>query len=227
MKTNQKGLSAVNGLLILIVVAVVSTVGWYVWQRRSDQKTSDRQITAPSGFKAFQNHKYNIGFIYPDTWPTPVINEVTDNNGKLYNIVFPIEKRATDAHQVLITLTMENKDVTKKTCDKDGKCSTSPALTADTIKSAAAQSDASYVRKDESSYATLTTPPERISNGLTVYQITDLKNLNISAAKGTYFILGPSANCPNDKFTNSTGCVNEQNYEQLLKVLRSIQPLSV
>jgi hypothetical protein len=39
MSKNQKGFSAVEGLLIFIIVAIIAGVGWYVWD--SNKKTND------------------------------------------------------------------------------------------------------------------------------------------------------------------------------------------
>lgn len=39
MSKNQKGFSAIEGLLIFIIVAIIAGVGWYVWD--SNKKTND------------------------------------------------------------------------------------------------------------------------------------------------------------------------------------------
>jgi hypothetical protein len=39
MRRNQKGFSAVEGILIFIIVAIIAGVGWYVWD--SNKKTND------------------------------------------------------------------------------------------------------------------------------------------------------------------------------------------
>ncbi len=44
-KLNKKGFSAVEGLLITVVIAVASFIAWYVWHNRANTHTS----TIPSG----------------------------------------------------------------------------------------------------------------------------------------------------------------------------------
>jgi predicted negative regulator of RcsB-dependent stress response len=39
MSKNQKGFSAIEGLLIFIIVGIIAGVGWYVWD--SNKKTND------------------------------------------------------------------------------------------------------------------------------------------------------------------------------------------
>src|SRR4051812_7327602 len=40
MKSNQKGFSAVEGLLILVVVCLIGFIGWYVWRTKSQTDKS-------------------------------------------------------------------------------------------------------------------------------------------------------------------------------------------
>jgi hypothetical protein len=51
MKNNQKGFSAVEGLLILVIVGLIGFIGWYVWDKKQDdKKASDTpQTTQQSG----------------------------------------------------------------------------------------------------------------------------------------------------------------------------------
>jgi hypothetical protein len=60
MSKNQKGFSAIEGLLIFIIVGIIAGVGWYVWD--SNKKTNDINWLL---FKA-SNGKYSIKI--PDGW---------------------------------------------------------------------------------------------------------------------------------------------------------------
>jgi hypothetical protein len=90
MRKNQKGFSAVEGLLIFIIVAIIAGVGWYVWDSNkktnnilnsadkssnatpiSTKKKTTTDKTTPdpySGWKGYTNSKYGISFKYPTTW---------------------------------------------------------------------------------------------------------------------------------------------------------------
>jgi Tfp pilus assembly protein PilX len=89
-KLEQKGLGAVEGLLIIVILGLIAGVGWYVVQAKnktvsnvneSNNSTSakesaqekapeeyKRTATIPSDWKAYKNDKYKISFSYPSNW---------------------------------------------------------------------------------------------------------------------------------------------------------------
>ena len=96
MKTNQKGFSAIEGLLILVIVGLIGGVGWYVWQSK---KNADKSLTtsqtqnaaSPSktttqptqelakpvftvhdGYTVYENKEIGFKFAYPKSWGTIV-----------------------------------------------------------------------------------------------------------------------------------------------------------
>lgn len=40
MRKNQKGFSAIEGLLILVIVGIIGGTGWYVWDRNNSESTN-------------------------------------------------------------------------------------------------------------------------------------------------------------------------------------------
>ncbi len=46
-KLNQKGFGVVEGLLIVVVVALVGVVGWLVYDRQKTEPKTDAPITGP------------------------------------------------------------------------------------------------------------------------------------------------------------------------------------
>jgi hypothetical protein len=57
MKLNNKGFSALEGLLVFIVIALLAGVGWYVWDqnKKEDAKSSTSNITSFAECKAAGN----------------------------------------------------------------------------------------------------------------------------------------------------------------------------
>lgn len=82
MKSNQKGFSAVEILVVIIIVGLLGTVGWLVYDRQKDttdsqqasNQTSDqKQEEAPKeesevkqGYKLHDDSNFSMQ--YPDTW---------------------------------------------------------------------------------------------------------------------------------------------------------------
>lgn len=84
---NQKGFSAVAVLLIVVVVGLISGVGWYVYKSQNKpkdtQQTADSnktatenkeevqdpdQYTPPEGWKKYSDKENTISFYYPASW---------------------------------------------------------------------------------------------------------------------------------------------------------------
>src|SRR4051812_16558610 len=81
MKRNQKGFSGVEFFLILIILAFVGYVGWYVYSVRSDTNKTYNQVdkTASSsakksdptsGWKEYSSEPGAYSLKYPITWST-------------------------------------------------------------------------------------------------------------------------------------------------------------
>lgn len=83
LSKNQKGSSAIAGLLILLIVGIVSFVGWYVWSNRSTKdgtttstttQTTPKPAECDADFKLLKNEKIGISLCYPKTWITKVVD---------------------------------------------------------------------------------------------------------------------------------------------------------
>lgn len=80
----QQGFSAVEALLFIIAVGLITGVGWYIWQQRPEnsqmltdtqQKTEkpepksyERSTTVPEDWKLYSNKDYGFSISYPDAW---------------------------------------------------------------------------------------------------------------------------------------------------------------
>lgn len=85
MKTNQKGFSVVEGLLVLLVVGLIGTVSWLVYDRQQNDNKQEPSVSnivktenggteesedssLPEGFTKFENKPNKISLGYPSDW---------------------------------------------------------------------------------------------------------------------------------------------------------------
>ena len=91
MHKNQKGFSAVEGLIILVIVLLIGAAGWFVWQRNQDDniesaatKTSQATTKNSSDEKLieYKNASVHLSFKYPYDWS---LNEDLSNPRQMGN----------------------------------------------------------------------------------------------------------------------------------------------
>lgn len=89
MKTNQKGFSVIEGLLILVIVGLIGGIGWYVWQsnkstgknqsasnssnssgaqQKKEAPAQQEQADPYAGWKTYCDSMTNGCFRYPSDW---------------------------------------------------------------------------------------------------------------------------------------------------------------
>jgi hypothetical protein len=114
MKKNEKGFSVVEALLILVIVGLISFVGWYVWKSKNKASThlintqtsiespspsTTQEPKLPNGFVAFSNSDTGISFAYPKTWGDVKIGPSPESAhlvaGSEYQIDFTLNKSVT------------------------------------------------------------------------------------------------------------------------------------
>lgn len=90
MKSNQKGFSAVELLLILVFIGVIGSVGWYVWQSKnnstsqitSNTNTDEKPKDPYEGWRTYESKLSGITFRYPSDWEfTPPVDVFKNDNG--------------------------------------------------------------------------------------------------------------------------------------------------
>jgi hypothetical protein len=75
MKKNQKGLTAIEGSLILILVCIVVFTGWYVWHSKNSANNSynnsanTNSITPSNKISSFNECKSAAGSKVETTYP--------------------------------------------------------------------------------------------------------------------------------------------------------------
>ena len=98
LKNNQYGFGAIEGLLVLVVIAIIGFTGWYVWHAK---QTTDKNLTSGSssapvfnkvknntyaGWKTYCDSATKDCFEYPQTWKLssePKIAEVVGPSGSV------------------------------------------------------------------------------------------------------------------------------------------------
>lgn len=102
MNRNQKGFSAVEGLLILVIVVLMGFVGWYLWSR--DSGTGSKTTADPyASWKTYCDSSANVCVRYPSDWKPhdtspigPIAGSFLSPKGTLELDTGTIDKSAND-----------------------------------------------------------------------------------------------------------------------------------
>lgn len=90
-KHNEKGMSAIEGLLIIVLVAIIGFVGWYVWHSKQNADNSLKQASKSSSSQAATIKK----------GPTQTKQRYLDI--KEWGIKLPLSASIEDAYYVVST----------------------------------------------------------------------------------------------------------------------------
>jgi|GEM_PF-2318515 len=214
------------GLLILVILI---GAGYYISHKKSTDKSNDK--TLPANWSEYKSSQYGFKFSYPAHWGTPNISALTADKGKTYSINFNNPKQAVKTSKpVRISISFDSDDMSKKVCGQDNAsvCGSVKAFTSKDIQTVLASNNKSLITHDNNSYAILVNAPEmNLQNQLNIYRTIKLDNLNVSAVKGSYGILGSNKACPTDKLSANTSndCINMTIYDDLNNSLKSLQKL--
>lgn len=74
IKNNQKGFTVVEGLIIIVVLAVLGAIGWFVLHGSAASTTT------------YKNSEFGFQFKYPKSWGRPTSNTIDGKTGKLYQL---------------------------------------------------------------------------------------------------------------------------------------------
>ena len=200
-------------LAIATILIILVFTGWLIWHRDQGKTT---------GWIQYTNSKYGLKFDYPKSWGLPLLTERSGQKGKHYELAFQ-----TDAQRKLsITAAFDSKDAMDSGC-AGGHCGTSTAYTKQDIQNELAKNKSSYVKYDDSSYATLSTDPtSKIAGELYFYQIINLKKVNSTAIQIAY-TLGGEKKCPSKQLAgnDNASCITQTTYDQVNEFAKSIQSL--
>ena len=99
-KTNQKGFSAVEGVLLLVILGMIGFTGWYVYHsKKVANKESNSQATVQTvvtkeststnpyaGWKTYTNQEAGLTFQYPSNWTSQTATITPDSGGSFLGI---------------------------------------------------------------------------------------------------------------------------------------------
>ncbi|HSX33695.1 MAG TPA: hypothetical protein VLF91_05170 [Candidatus Saccharimonadales bacterium] len=95
MKTTQDGFSALEGILVLLIVVILAAGGWYVWKKQAHTtmpaKSQTATVTkatqppkAPAGYITYENKDLGFAFSYPKEYGAFTVTSSTDPIAALY-----------------------------------------------------------------------------------------------------------------------------------------------
>lgn len=96
MKLNQKGFSVIEILIVIVVVGLLSAVGWLVYDRQTSKSTNSTLMsdttpkpstntsttpseTLPEGFIEYTNKELGVKFNHPKRWGTVTVSQHARN----------------------------------------------------------------------------------------------------------------------------------------------------
>lgn len=91
LHTNKNGFSAVEGLIVLVVLGLIAVAGWYVLHGKQKPATvqsqaTQTQTTAQAKTVAYKNADYGFQFDYPKSWGTLTVTSTNGKTGKYVDL---------------------------------------------------------------------------------------------------------------------------------------------
>jgi hypothetical protein len=216
--------------IILIVLVLLFAAGWVGRHYQKQKQTEKKAAEIPANWATYKNTSYGFQIHYPRSLGQPSVFEIPGQQGKSYSIHFSPPLPVSAGHQDDFTIHLDSSDLYTKTCynHNSDMCSTTTALTQAEIQKALLNNKSGFIKYDTTSYGFI--PP---NNGhgtigqLDIFQIVNLAKIKVSAAHGTYLVLGKTTDCPVAKLAPDTQskCLTNALYDTVAKVLKSLQPL--
>lgn len=228
---NKLKLTKIHFLAIVIIVAGTLVASYFIYQN----KERTEKVTS-AGWVEYRSEEHKIKFNYLKSWGNPQIEVNKLSKGIVYSVLFGVsaEDKRSLKQDRNVKIVMETEDVIKKVCEEEDKCNVIPAVTKSYVQQRLEADKSSYVTYNSTSYTILSigTPGSRDSKGnqginnIAIYKKVNLQKLNVSAVQGYYSKKANINNCPQNQFGQETdGCITQENYDYLNKVLSSIRPL--
>ena len=251
---DQSGFGVLEGLLILVIVAIVSFVGWYILSVKhsvtktysvtssstqpakkpttSPTKKVDAAVTQPSnfvlpsGWSWYMNSTYGFKIGYPDAWGTPRGTDFSAGKiGGTYDTSWFL------GGKYLINIRMDSQNSVFQGCNDSGNCTeygstNTKSAYSPVIKQIEAgdYSNSTYALVAHDAFSYETLLGNSV---LDSYRITDILKINSTAAYGEYEVINPSDSCLHHQVSPNTeqGCITQELANNFSDVMSSIQPL--
>lgn len=214
-------------ILAVIAAAIVAAV-----LTRSPKNNQSSNQT--SSWQVYQNKNLGFSFNYPTAWGTPKLTDTTPAGSPGHSYSMSFVKSAQGPHNQFTqtaAIFLETKDLVKGYCTSASasSCTTVSGFSAGAITPVLNQINspqyAYVVKHDATSYAQVDNSDKKVSV-LLDFQKVNLTTANVSAVTGKYSIVrgdNPKTTCPANQFSSANNCVSLANYNDLNKVLKSIQ----
>lgn len=225
MKDNQKVFGVVRGLLILVVVGILGSVGWYVWGAKDNtnktynaacsttiQTTGSKSSQLPSGWNWYEIKDIRLKYAYPKSWEFPTTQ--TNSGSQKYVASFTV---GSSGANTMVSLSPDCSDFQSTLSDiNNGKFDT---LSGPTTTKA--------IKHNQISYSSLS---HWTSNAGNHYRLITYHVVSVGSIKAVivdYSIVAGSEVCPDDRLASSdqSKCINQSISDEVNKVISSLQKI--
>lgn len=245
---NQNGFGAAPLLLVVVVIALMGFIGWYVLKHKNTlnnvsvltvssttppEKTKSTSSTTqlfqlPSGWQWYANTLYGFKLAYPSSWGQPQTSaskgEIT---GTDYRVTFspgPVYNGAVSRNQIMVGFSSDDYSTPGEKGATDGPYANKDAIQTklDAINSGTWQGGP-ILAHDTTSFVWLTASSS--THVLEVDRIVKISSLNVSGVFDTYQILDAPSSCSTTALSQNSQqwCINQNILDELNNVLSSIQ----
>jgi len=222
----------VEGLILLIIVALLAFSGWRLWDHHN--KTA-KEAARNSRWTEYVNQSYGFKFAYPKSWGAPVVSQIPEQNGQSYTISFRKLRpnyahppKPTQAIMPAFSMSFESAGVTHSNCAPNGQCEASHALAAPDIKKVLSGDKKDLAKYDSTSYAIIFSDLRGgVVSGLNFYQTVDLPKPGVTAVKASYYNMAVSSSehCPINQISQDTrsNCITQSVFDTVGQLVKSLQ----
>jgi hypothetical protein len=206
----------------VVIVALLAVVGVVVNNVRNQKGNQNWTV--------YKNQQAGIQLSYPSSWGQPNFRNKPDpgdktNQEKDFNFSF-YKKMAGTSSSFSIDISLVPDNISNIICTPDHKhCGTVKGFGKDQImQSLTAKSKQNYAKYDTNSYAIVYSDKQtKLTSAMEYYSVVNLPKFHISAVHIGYYIIGSSADCPNNKFSDTANCISDQIYKDVARVAQSIK----
>lgn len=224
MKDDQKGLEAINGLLILAIVGLLGFAGWDVWHHKNKNdktyttacsatvQTSGNPSQLPSGWNWYKINDIGLEYAYPTSWGPPTTQ--TNSGVQKYVASFTIGSTGTNT---AVSLSPDCSDFQSALSDING--GKFDILSGPTTTRA--------IKHSQMSYSSLSHWSSDAGNQ---YKLTTYDVVSIGTIKSVvvdYSVISGSEVCPDDKLASNDQpkCINQSISDEVDEVINSLQKI--
>lgn len=223
MKANQKGFGAVKVLLVIVVIALLGLLGWFVLRPKKNttystacsatvQTNGNESFQLPGGWNWYDTKEAEVRYAYPSSWESPT-NQTNSGDGK-YVVSYTL---GASGAETTVTLSPGCSDFQPNlTAINNGTFNTTENKTITKI-----------IRHNQSTYTSLSHWSTDSGNQ---YQLTTYKIVSVGPIRSVvvdYSVIAGSEVCPEDSLasSNQSKCITQTISDEVDRVISSLQKL--